>query len=73
MSNGDFTWSPKAVETALNVDTDDSDVLIGTYPKTGLSAIVIFRLHFNIKYIGRNVDNREIIMAGEIDIKIKLL
>ena len=33
--NGTFTWSQKAVDAALAVDLDDSDVLFATYPKTG--------------------------------------
>ena len=33
--NGSFTWSQKAVNAAVNVDLDDSDVLFATYPKTG--------------------------------------
>ena len=32
---GYSTWSRKAVEAAINVDLDDSDVLVATYPKTG--------------------------------------
>ena len=33
--NGVFTFSRKAVDAAVNVNLDESDVLIGTYPKTG--------------------------------------
>ena len=29
------TWSRSAVDAGLNVDLDDSDVIIGTYLKTG--------------------------------------
>ena len=33
--NGFFTCSKEAVDEALKVELDDSDVLIATYPKTG--------------------------------------
>ena len=29
------TWSRKAVDAAVNMDLDDSDVLLVSYPKTG--------------------------------------
>ena len=35
---GRFTWSQKAVNAAVNLDLKDSDVIVATYPKTGLSA-----------------------------------
>ena len=35
IENGEGTFSRRAVEAAINVDLDDSDVLIATYPKTG--------------------------------------
>ena len=31
-----FTWSRKAIDAAMNVELDDSDILIATYPKTGM-------------------------------------
>ena len=34
--NGRATWSRRAVDAAINADLDDSDILIATYPKTGL-------------------------------------
>ena len=33
--NGRLTWTEKAVDAALNMDLNDSDVLFATYPKTG--------------------------------------
>ena len=33
--NGVFTFSKKAVDAAVNVNVNESDVLVGTYPKTG--------------------------------------
>ena len=32
---GFYTCSKRAVDAAVNVELDDSDVLIATYPKTG--------------------------------------
>ena len=29
------TWSPRAVDGAKNMDLDDMDVLMASYPKTG--------------------------------------
>ena len=40
---GYSTWSRKAVDAAVNVDLDDSDVLVATYPKTGKHAFGLFR------------------------------
>ena len=34
---GRFTWSQKAIDAAVNLDLKDSDVIVATYPKTGLS------------------------------------
>ena len=34
---GRFTWSQKAIDTAVNLDLKDSDVIVATYPKTGWS------------------------------------
>ena len=33
--NGRLTWTEKAVDAALDMDLNDSDVLFATYPKTG--------------------------------------
>ena len=33
---GDLTWNKEAVDAAVNVDLDDSDILFATYPKTGM-------------------------------------
>ena len=33
--NGKATWSRRALDAAVNVDLNDSDILIATYPKTG--------------------------------------
>ena len=33
---GLLTFSRKAIDAAANADLDDSDVLIATFPKTGL-------------------------------------
>ena len=30
------TWTRKAVDAAVNMDLDDSDVLLASYPKTGI-------------------------------------
>ena len=35
IENGRLTWTAKAVDAALNMDLNDSDVLFATYPKTG--------------------------------------
>ena len=35
IKNGRLTWTEKAVDAALNMDLNDSDVLFATYPKTG--------------------------------------
>ena len=32
---GHYTCTKEAVDAAINVDIDDSDVLFATYPKTG--------------------------------------
>ena len=42
ISNGYSTWSKRAVDAAINVDLDDSDVLVATYPKTGMRASGLF-------------------------------
>ena len=31
-----MTWSKKAVDAALNLNLEDSDILFATYPKTGM-------------------------------------
>ena len=50
--NGRATWGRRAVDAAINVDLDDSDILIATYPKTGLYCMAFLHLkcnlHFNI-------------------------
>ena len=33
---GRITWSQKAIDAAVNLDLKDSDVIIATYPKTGV-------------------------------------
>ena len=41
ISKGYSTWSRKAVDAAINVDLNDSDVLVATYPKTGKTSVWI--------------------------------
>ena len=52
VSNGRATWSRRAVDAAINADLYDSDILIATYPKTGLYCMAFLhlkcKLHFNI-------------------------
>ena len=45
ISKGYSTWSRKAVDAAINVDLDDSDVLVATYPKTGKTCVWIITAH----------------------------
>ena len=40
---GRFTWSQKAIDTAVNLDLKDSDVIIATYPKTGEFCFDIYK------------------------------
>ena len=59
--NGRASWSRRAVEAAINADLDDSDILIATYPKTGLYCMSFLHLkcglHFNILTNGVNSSN----------------
>ena len=41
---GRMTWSRRAVDDAINVELQDSDVILATYPKTGIV--------LNISYFG---------------------
>ena len=38
---GWFTWSQKAIDAAVSLDLKDSDVIIGTYPKTGWYHLIL--------------------------------
>ena len=49
VENGDGTFSRRAVEAAINVDLDDSDVLLGTYPKTGKNLVGFSKLKSRMK------------------------
>ena len=33
---GSFAWTQKAIDAAVNLDLKDTDVIIATYPKTGM-------------------------------------
>ena len=35
------TWTRRAVDAAVNMELDDSDVIMASYPKTGLSTVVL--------------------------------
>ena len=43
---GFFTCSKEAIHAALEVDLDDSDVLVATYPKTGNIILIFFLTYF---------------------------
>ena len=47
---GIITFSKKAVNAAVNAELDDSDVLIATYPKTGLHLFFFFKFSKRCKY-----------------------
>ena len=48
--NGLATWSRRAVDSAINADLDDSDILVATYPKTGLCCMAFLHLKYNLHY-----------------------
>ena len=60
--NGRATWSRRAVDAAINADLDDSDILVATYPKTGLCCMAFLHLkcnlHFDIITNGLNFQTR---------------
>ena len=43
---GFYTCSKGAVDAAVNVELDDSDILIATYPKTGEKFLRIIHIFF---------------------------
>ena len=47
---GFYICSKRAVDAVLNVELDDSDILIATYPKTGEKFVKSFTFFFKIVF-----------------------